>query len=88
MPSIHSSFSPDKSSFLALGPASPTSFPLHDTRGRYPVAALADWLMKELRDLADRFDARNGNGYFKERIAELETHKKLIAPLPVPVRGQ
>jgi hypothetical protein len=48
----------------------PDGVPVPHTAGHYKVAGLRDWLGREAADLAARFDARNGNGYFTEQLAE------------------
>jgi hypothetical protein len=62
----------------------PETFALWNDGDRYQVADLAAWCTGQLEDLARQFDARNGNDYFKRRIAELQTLKKLVTPCPVP----
>jgi len=44
--------------------------PVPQDEGRYRVADLRDWLHREARELAARFDARNGNDYFQQQIHE------------------
>ena len=34
--------------------------------GRYVVAEVREWMAREARELTERFDRRNGNGYFAE----------------------
>jgi hypothetical protein len=36
----------------------------------YPVAGLREWLRREAGELAGRFDARNGNSYFRDRLGQ------------------
>ena len=48
----------------------PESIPLPHDRQRYPVAALHEWLHIEATQLADLFDKRNGNSYFREQLAK------------------
>jgi hypothetical protein len=36
----------------------------------YRVTALREWLGQEAAELADRFDARNGNSYFREQLQQ------------------
>jgi hypothetical protein len=62
----------------------PQTFALWNEKERYQVENLACWLTQQLRDLAGRFDARNGNAYFTQRIAELQHLKKLVTPCPLP----
>jgi hypothetical protein len=57
--------------------------PVLDSNGRYVIAELSSWFGDELRDLASQFDARNGNGYYNGRIAELLELKKLVTPCPL-----
>ncbi len=48
----------------------PKSVPVVPDGERYAVAGLREWLGREARKLAERFDARNGNAHFREQIAE------------------
>jgi hypothetical protein len=41
-----------------------------DDDGHYAVEELRTWLHQEARELAERFDARNGNDYFRQQIQE------------------
>lgn len=38
--------------------------------GHYRTEQLHDWLLREARELAERFDRRNGTDYFQEQIQE------------------
>jgi len=62
----------------------PQTFAIWNEKDRYKVLDLASWITQQLRDLAGRFDARNGNDYFTQRIAELQQLKKLVTPCPLP----
>ncbi|HEY5924929.1 MAG TPA: hypothetical protein VIV11_24780, partial [Kofleriaceae bacterium] len=47
----------------------PPTFPLHDPKGRYEVAALRAWFEAAARTLSLAFDRRNGNDYQASRLA-------------------
>jgi hypothetical protein len=61
----------------------PRSFPLYQEGGEYETAPLRAWFAEEARELAARFDARNGNDGCGARVRELETLKQLISPYPL-----
>ncbi len=52
--------------------------------GRVATVELAGWFRAQCQDLAARFDARNGNRWFSQRIEELQDLKKLATPHPLP----
>jgi hypothetical protein len=62
----------------------PASFPNRRGDGAYPVEELLGWIEDESRELARRFDARNGNDFFSRRIAEHRRLKETITPHPLP----
>ncbi len=47
------------------------------TDGRCRVADVLDWATRELRAVAERLDARNGNRFYAEEIAYLTKHREL-----------
>lgn len=61
----------------------PQTFPGYQESGKYDVAALAAWFDEQLKELAGRFDARNGNEWFSERIAARRGLKRAVAPFPL-----
>jgi hypothetical protein len=63
----------------------PEDFPARTESGDYAPADLVAWLNEQLLDMANRFDARNGNDFFRRRIAELPKIKALGMPMPLPV---
>jgi hypothetical protein len=65
----------------------PATFPLHEVKGRYAVTALSAWFGDQLRDLAERFDARNGNKYYSRRVRDLKKLEKLFTPCPLSPHG-
>jgi hypothetical protein len=71
----------------ALALRLPRTFPLHDDSGRYEVAALAAWLDEALGVIAGRFNERNGNNSFTQRIADNRRLKELVRPFPLPPAG-
>src|SRR5262249_10101370 len=60
----------------------PRTFPGHQESAKYEVAALTAWVDGELEELAGRFDARNGNQYFRQRIADNLQLLELRTPCP------
>ncbi len=60
----------------------PAGHPLHRPDGKVPVADALEWLDAEARDLAGRFDARNGNGHFTAAIDGHAGLKRRITPHP------
>jgi hypothetical protein len=61
----------------------PRSFPLHREDSTYETAALLAWFTESARELAARFDARNGNDGHGSRLKEMETLKQLVSPYPL-----
>jgi hypothetical protein len=49
----------------------------HDD-GNYQVEGLRYWLHNEARELAKRFDSRNGTNYFEEEIQERQELQKWV----------
>ena len=66
----------------------PSTFPLYDSKGNYLISNLAAWFAGQTEELAKRFDKRNGNAYFSQKIADLEKLKKLATPCPLPSKDK
>jgi hypothetical protein len=66
----------------------PASFPAHKGSGVYEVETLLGWLDADLRDLAARFNERNGNDYYSRRIAENLDLLRLLRPFPLRGDGE
>jgi hypothetical protein len=66
----------------------PSTFPLYESKGRYLISNLIAWFANQTQDLAKRFDRRNGNPFFSQKIADLEELKKLATPCPLPSRDK
>jgi hypothetical protein len=66
----------------------PDAFPLRNEAGEYSPLTLAEWFNQQLLEMASRFDARNGNDYFRRRIDEVPTIKALAANIPLPTRPE
>lgn len=64
----------------------PDYFPRYNEMNAYRVFDLADWFTKRLGELAERFDARNGNDWYSTRVAEVADWRRRITPVPVPCR--
>lgn len=66
----------------------PESFPARYAAGEYDVVALRDWFAGRAAELAGQFDARNGNDFYRRRIAEGEQLKRYATVLKVPTAGE
>jgi hypothetical protein len=62
----------------------PSTFPAYQESGRYEVPALAGWFDTAVRELAARFDTRNGNDWFARQIGENDKLKELVTSFPIP----
>jgi hypothetical protein len=65
----------------------PESFAGFQESGSYEVAALASWAASDAVALAQRFDARNGNGAFARRIVENRLLAAHVTPFPLTGSG-
>ncbi|RKH44351.1 hypothetical protein [Corallococcus llansteffanensis] len=61
----------------------PKAFPLHAVDGGYATRALQDWMETQARDIAARFDARNGTARFTGLLARNEVLAKEARPFPL-----
>jgi hypothetical protein len=61
----------------------PKAAPCFQEEGRYEVAALSAWIEGTCRELAERFDARNGNDGFKRRLAANRRLSRWLKPYPL-----
>lgn len=61
----------------------PSSFPAHRREGEYDTLALADWFATELSRLAQRFDARNGNGHYGQLLGRHLELRELARAHPI-----
>ncbi len=59
----------------------PDHVPVAHQGGHYAVAALRDWLGREARDLAERFDARNGNSHFRDQMQQRSDLQRWAMPM-------
>ena len=66
----------------------PSAFPLYESGGNYLIGNLLGWFANQTQDLAKRFDKRNGNTFFSQKIADLEKLKKLATPFPLPSKDK
>lgn len=64
----------------------PAGLPPADKRGRHSLAALSRWFAGQAADLANRFDARNGNDYHHRRLAGVKELASLVQPFALPGR--
>jgi hypothetical protein len=61
----------------------PDSVPWHDPAGRYKPAAVQGWIEREAEAIARQFDARNGNTYHVDLLAERRDMDRFAGPCPV-----
>jgi hypothetical protein len=61
----------------------PRGFPAYREDGRYETAGLAGWFDSACRELAARFDARNGTSGFSRRLEEAKGWHDQIKPYPL-----
>ena len=61
----------------------PKTMPGYRETGRYDVSALASAVEETCRDLAVRFDARNGNDSFARTLAAQHRLKRWVTPYPL-----
>ena len=62
---------------------SPT-FPLYEEGGLCETARLRDWFGARVKELARRFDERNGNDHFTRELADLDALKRSADPHQSP----
>lgn len=55
----------------------PESFPLREESGQYEISRLREWFESSAREIAKRFDERNGTDRFEKELAETLTLKEL-----------
>jgi hypothetical protein len=55
----------------------PRSFPLYDAERQYETTRLKEWFEARARELAAKFDARNGNDYFTTKLLDIAAIKAL-----------
>ena len=59
----------------------PESVPAPAVPRAYRVADLRDWLYRQANELAERFDRRNGNDYFRSELTQRQSLKRrAVAP--------
>jgi hypothetical protein len=61
----------------SLGLKMPRSFPLYDESHHYETARLKEWFGARARELAARFDARNGTERFTKELLDIGAMKEL-----------
>jgi hypothetical protein len=64
--------------------AVPKEHALFREKGKIPIRETLDWVDNQLRELANAFDSRNGNTYYRNRIAESRDWEQLATVMPVP----
>jgi hypothetical protein len=63
----------------------PATFALHRPDNHYPLADLLAWFRAQSNDMAQQFDARNGNDYSTRKVNDHPGLKALVHPHPLPV---
>jgi hypothetical protein len=71
----------DRPSAVRMGV--PDSVPWHDPDGRYKPSAVLGWIEREVEAIARQFDARNGNTYHVDLLAERRAMDRFTRPCPV-----
>ena len=66
----------------------PDTVPVVVHEGQYAVAEMRNWLWQEAGDLADRFDLRNGNSYFREQLQERANLGQLVSNTEQPAHAE
>ncbi|HEY7315188.1 MAG TPA: hypothetical protein VH643_37935 [Gemmataceae bacterium] len=61
----------------------PKAAACYQEEGRYDVDTLSAWIEEACRELAERFDARNGNDGFKRRLAANRRLTRWLTPYPL-----
>lgn len=58
----------------------PRTFPLYDAGHSYHTASLKEWFETQARELAAKFNARNGTDYFTVKLLDMAAMKELKTP--------
>src|SRR5262249_10758120 len=74
--------------FLTLRFRMPEAFPSRSASGEYELVALLDWFAQRVSEFAGQFDARNGNDYYRRRIAAGEDLKRYAAIVKLPTSAE
>ena len=61
----------------------PPDFPQYDPSGSYRTDELAQWFSAKVEDLTAKFDARNGNTYISNCIAEVQKLDEFMTDYPL-----
>jgi hypothetical protein len=61
----------------------PKTTPWYRDDGNYELPVVSAWIEEQCRDLAARFDARNGNDGFTRSLAEQEQLRQWLTPYPL-----
>ncbi|AGC42758.1 hypothetical protein MYSTI_01410 [Myxococcus stipitatus DSM 14675] len=59
------------------------AFPEHREDGGYEVTALHAWMLKQAKDIATRFDTRNGTDRYARRLARLQRLSEEVRDFPL-----
>ena len=60
-----------------------TTLPCFEETGAYEVVKLFDWFDGTCRELAAKFDARNGNDHYTRQVEEQAGMTELVTPFAV-----
>jgi hypothetical protein len=61
----------------------PKAFPLHQGQGPYETRALHGWVEGQAKEIAARFDARNGTQHFQRLLARTQRLEQEVRPFPI-----
>ncbi len=64
----------------------PKAYPEYTADGGYPVRALHAWLLGQARDIANRFDTRNGTDRFAKLLARNQVLAGEVRPFSIDVK--
>lgn len=66
----------------------PSSFSEYREGGKYETVRVIAWLRDETQELANRFNARNGNDFYTQKISETFALTSLMTPFHVQKTGR
>jgi tetratricopeptide (TPR) repeat protein len=61
----------------------PKAFPLHQDKAPYELPALHGWVREQAREIAARFDQRNGTRHFQKLLARTQALERDVCPFPI-----
>lgn len=60
----------------------PKAFPLHQSQGTYETKELHGWAEAQTKEIAARFDARNGTDHFQKLLGRKQVLERDVRPFP------